>query len=244
MLFVSRVIFGEAPGRLEIPSLPHAMVAGEANQIPLILHGNRPRSATVELSYYVPDLALFQYDSLTDQTILWRADGIPYVEVMPVRRGNVRITVTVIFADGRNDSASTGVEVELPKHKPISFRAQWPGEPYNHPRDRIVMDLATPGEYRVLQFAALYRAGDPPVRVEAGNVHFKVISAPGEPPPVSVGGGFIWPKLPGHALILSTYDGLTDRTCVTVTRQVSKAEGFTCDELVPPDTSSVATGTR
>ena len=233
-LIVSRVIFGEAPGRLEIPSLPHAMVAGETSQVPLILHGHRPRSAIVELSYYVPDIAGFQSDCDTNQTVLWRADGTPYVNVTPLRRGNVRINVTVIFADGRNDRVMTGAEVDLPERKPISFRARWPGEPYDGPRDKIAMDAARLGEYWVLQFEALYREGDPPVQIDANDVHFKVISAPDEAAPVAVVGGFIWPKTPGHALILSTYEGLTDWTCVTVTKQASNAEGSSCDELVPP----------
>lgn len=240
---LNRILLRESPGRLTIPASPQTMIAGEPNPIPLELHGHKPRSGDVRVSYFVRDDAGFVFDSLVPTPVLWRSDGSPYVNITPEKTGNARFDIEVTFIDGRYDTATTAAAVQLPTTKPISFRIHTPGRDYFSPEGTIAMDLSSPNRNRVLQAGALYRADGVPVPIDAEKVHFVVLSPPGKPTPISMVAGVITAQHYGHALILSEYDGLTDLTCVKVVGRVEPGGDRTvCKELVPPGMSPPPSG--
>ncbi|MGB7355407.1 MAG: hypothetical protein WA374_03105 [Acidobacteriaceae bacterium] len=219
------------------------LIAGRDNELSLAFHGHKPTSVIVSEWYYDDAHELLPLDSILYPKILWRNDGTAYVNLVPSRRGDLKLNVQVFFEDRKESEASADAIVKLPEEKPVTFAIHTPGRDDPGREGTIYMDLSPIGNQDVLRAGAVYKAGGSPVAIDVKDVDFEVIATPGQPPPVTVDGttGFIRAVHYGHALIVARFEGLSSLTCVDVVGRLENGGDPTvCAELVPPGMSPPA----
>jgi hypothetical protein len=230
----ARLIFGESPGWLALRQMPSSLIAGEPNEVPLDLHGHKPESAFVTVGYNDDGRSgAMPYDTLEEEAISLRSDGSPYVVVTPRRLGEAHIDIEVIFQHGFNDKTAADVPVILPSRSPVALAVRLKGGDFSRPAGTIEISLTTAAPRAFLQTAALYSPGGAFVIIPESDVTFRVVSAPGQQPPIAVYGSTIMARNHGDAMILSTYRGVSDLTCVAVVGHVGMGTDSDCRELMP-----------
>jgi hypothetical protein len=225
-----------APGRLGAISEKPRLIAGEDNALVLNLHGYKPTLVTVTIFNYDDQHQILPSDSRSNPPIAWASDGSARINVRPSKRGDAHIEITVDFTDGKYDATSVDTPVDFPDSKPVSFGVHTPGRHYSDPEGTIDLDLTSAGKNDVLRPEVLYRNGATAVAVAPRDVKFRVISAPGQPVPIAIDDltGVVTAINHGHALIATTFEGLTNLTCVAVVGRVDEGGDSTvCQELVP-----------
>lgn len=230
------VILREAPGWLELREMPSALIAGEPNKIPLYVRKHKAESAFVTVSYYDDDHQRLPPDTFSKEPVAFSPNGTPYVVITPNRVGEAHIDVEVLFQHGFNDTAAADLPARLPDRKPVALMVRQAGDGFSRPEGTIPIELTAAGARTYLQAAVLYRAGGTPVVIPAGDIRSKVISAEGKPSSFIIVNStrflVVTANEYGHALILSSYDGATDLTCVAVMRCIDQGGDPDCHELV------------
>jgi hypothetical protein len=100
----------------------------------------------------------------------------------------------------------------------------------------IYLDLSEMSSHSGLGPMAIYHGAAQPAPIPPKYLHFKLITANGGDPPISIDetSGRITALKIGHALVQTTFEGLSDLTCVDVMENASDGSDRTnCQELVP-----------
>lgn len=105
-------------GRLAIIPLKQPLKLEEANEIRISVHGYNVHSANVSWSYYTVNGDLWSPDARMNVTVMYHADGSPYVRIVPEKLGKLRLALSACFDDGGSAVDSVDAEVVLPERKP------------------------------------------------------------------------------------------------------------------------------
>lgn len=223
---------GVAKGRLSIPLLANPLKLETLNKVPIELHGFSARTAHVNLSYNGGYAARHPGIAHTDVRIVHLQDGSAYISIVPENLGKLHLQIGVDFDDGYIDSATLDTaEVVLPDRKPeklyvdVGFRGT------------LYLDLTGKAKWSMVDAMALYAGALHPVPIPPEYLEFKVIAEDQKNPPISVdqSAGRITALNYGHALVQTTFEGISTLTCVSVQEDVSSgANRLDCSELVPP----------
>jgi hypothetical protein len=175
---------------------------------------------------------------------MYNADGGAYIQVVPEKIGKLQLTVVACFADGVPSIARTDAEVVLPERVPEKFLVARGGTGHTRTAGTIEMDLTEMFNKVALDPLAVYKGADHPVPIPGKYVTFKVISAAEDEPPISIDNtGRISALHIGHALIQTTFQGLSTLTCVDVISNARFGGSRTvCRELVPEGMTAPTTG--
>jgi hypothetical protein len=226
---------GIVHGRLIVPPLAHPLKLADENEVPIQLQGYKVHAAYISCRYY--DAAGNPSYSNDDAGVIVmnRPDGASYVNVVPEKLGKAQFHFEVQFEDGRAESASLDTEVVFPDRKPEKFLVARGGSGYTETSGTIYMDLSDSRE-RWLDPIAIYNVAAHPVPIPARYVHFTLIAATKNDPPVSIdeSTGKIRARHIGHTLVQATFEDLSVLTCVDVKELASDGnEHANCQELVP-----------
>jgi len=232
-------------GRLEIPALKHPLKLEEANEIPIVVHGYKVYSANASWSYYTNSGDLWPPDDEKVVAVLYHGDDSPYVEIIPEKLGKLRLGISSCFEDGGAASASVDAEVVFPEREPEKLLVAKLGGGYDDTSGTIYMALTERPKRRGLVPLLVYKGASHPTPIPAEKITFKVISANESAPPISIdkSTGEITAHHLGHALVQTTFNGLSTLTCIDVLTDARDGSDRTvCAELVPAGMVAPTTG--
>jgi len=223
-------------GRLVIAPLKQPLKLEEANEIPISVHGFEVYSANVSWSYYAANRDLWPTDADMDVTVMYHTDGSAYITIIPEKLGKIRLALSACFADGGAAVDWADAEVILPERKPEKLYVLTP-QCFSVGRcGTLYMGLAKGSKRAGLLPTIVYQGALHPAPIPAELVTFQVISATEDDPPISIdkSTGKVTPLRVGHALVQTSFEGLSTLTCVEVMVDSSDGSDRTvCRELVP-----------
>lgn len=230
----------ETHGRFELKLPYNPLKLAEENELPINFHGPQPRKVELTYSYYTPDGALMSPSEVTDVKLLHHSDGTTYVNVIPEELGKLYLNVLIIFADGKFETTHFDTEVVMTEQKPVKFYV------VSHLGvGTVYMGLSGMDRLEGLLAKAIYETDPNPVTIPAKEVRFRILTAtPGKPPIfIDEATGGITARDLGHALVVTTYHGMSALTCFNVMQSADDGSDRTvCHELVPPGMSDPLTG--
>jgi hypothetical protein len=97
----------------------------------------------------------------------------------------------------------------------------------------------------VMETFAVYSGASHPVPIPPEFLRFTILSENESDPPIAVDSstGMVSARRLGHALVQTTFKGISTLTCVSVQENVSSgANRLNCSELVPPGMTLPKTG--
>lgn len=193
-----------AEGRLTVTTPSRTLRFGEESAIQIQLQG--PPVLTLSVSQLQADRGNLGEGEVSIQH---RADGQTYVNLVPLGVGKMRLSFAVVFVDGGLDFAEVNVDVLPPIKPPVGLEME----------SNIYLDLSESRRKKVLWVQARYDVAGKPVylTVSPKEAHYKVTNQPGDPairfdPDTRT----IEALRAGHAIIETTYGGLSRATCVSV----------------------------
>jgi hypothetical protein len=158
-----------------------------------------------------------------------RPDGSHYLNFVPQCLGKVRVRVTAIFSDGAWEFED--VEREVVAASPPEKIDVGAGMPLH---SALRMDLSERGRRQRLGIEATWSSVKKPLWIPAQDAKFSVIQTKGEPAiRLDPQTGWIDALRLGHALIETSYGGLTQTACVLVTENAQAFSRAQCEELQP-----------
>jgi hypothetical protein len=167
--------------------------------------------------------------------VLHRANGDAYISITPLGLGTVEIGLVGSFSDGGILHQRISVYVEEPSTRPTKLTIGDGFSPYGSVHV-IRMRLENPiGNALVVK--ASYEGLKTPVKIDPNFARFTVnTGGKGDVISLDPRTGIIWPLNVGHALVETSYGGLTTRTCVAVvgTQAQIEREHSQCSELLAP----------
>lgn len=211
------------------PSTPLKLV--EKAEISLILHDKGLTSLAVSQRRYLdPEHKIYDAYGIYggDQTlpVHYRPDGSGYIEVIPLRLGEIELSLSGSFPDRAFDQNSIFVQVEPSQRKPEALVAASMGAP-DSDRDILRLDLhdspivdswVQDPKRRAYLFPAAYYLDFPvPIELDRSFVHFAV-KQPEDAPVIDFdpATGGMRPLRVGAAMVETSFGGLTKRTCILV----------------------------
>jgi hypothetical protein len=222
---------GAAKGRLSIPTLTHPLKLEEPNEIPIELHGYRVHATHVDVSYNDGYASRYPGFAHWDATILYHRDGSTFFIIVPENLGKLHLQIDVDFDDGYFDVAKLDTaEVILPDRKPERFYVD------DGFHGTLYLDLTGKAKWSMMDALAVYTGAAHPVPIPPEYLQFKIMAKDESNPPISVdqSTGKITALRYGHALVETTFRGLSTLNCVSVQEDVSSgANRLDCSELVP-----------
>ena len=236
---------GDAPGRLQILPLPGPLKLAEANEIPLRTNGFRVHSAHATWSYYLPNGYTLTPDASKEVNVKYREGGQAYVEIVPEKLGKLQLQIHTCFEDGKDSFADVDGEVVLGDQKPDSFQIARGGTGYRKTEGTIYLDLSNRSKTAMLDPVAKFPGAENVSPIPADRVNFDLVASPNGDSPITINEstGLITALHGGHALIKSTFDGISVLTCVAVVENARfPGNGTVCQELVPPGTAAPKSG--
>jgi len=224
-------------GMLQLPPLTEPLKLEEPNRIPLILYGGGVHSAFMTLSPLAENGDPGPQYAAGPVTVQYDGSGRAYVEVTPERVGSVQVRIAVYFNNGDMEAEDVDGSVVYPSRRPAKIEViDGPGGDIG----TVYLGLSHgPMEVRDAGLfpRALYAGAQHPAPIPYEDVKFTVISnTPGDPP-ISLDDttGQVEPRHLGHALVMTTFQGLVALTCIDVRMQSEYGNDLTvCQELVPP----------
>jgi hypothetical protein len=236
----SYTVKGIAKGRLSIPALVNPLKLEEPNEVPIELHGYKVRSAYVSVSYNDGYASRYPGFASYYATILYHPDGSAFFRFIPENLGKLHLQINVDFDDGYFDVAKLDTaEVVLPDRKPEKFYVNVGS------RGTLYLDLTGKARGVVIDPMAVYTGAVHPVPIPTEYLQFKVIAKDESSPPISVdeSTGTITALNYGHALVQTTFEGISTLNCISVQEDASSgANRLDCSELVPPGMTLPKTG--
>lgn len=230
---------GSATGRVFATAPSSPLILDQPNRIPLTLSNDSIHHIWVSLSYDAPDGTLRRPPHSSMQgKVLSDASGNEYINITPKRLGRLHADITVFFDDGLVDKADIDADVVLANRRPkklvIAISDGNPGIV----RPTLYLALSN-SRYRIGGlFPRVYYDGDPdPIPIPAKEVQFRIISGTDNGPSISIDSstGEVKAVHRGHALVITTFQGLRALTCVNVMQFPSDGSDRTvCRELIPP----------
>jgi hypothetical protein len=232
----------EVNGRLQILPLIQPLKVGEENEIPIQLHGYKVHYAYVSWGYYQDGGTSWVRDGGNAATILRHEDGSTYVQIVPDKIGKLRLQVGAWFEGGGDEDGWIDAEVVFPDRKPEKF---YIGDDLKA-SGTINLGLSNMSSSKAtLDAKALYKDAVHPTPIPLKYLSFRLITATESDPPISLdeSTGLITALHIGHALIMTTFQGMSTLTCVDVMKYDNDGSDPTvCKELVPEGMSPPLTG--
>ena len=231
---------GIAKGRLSIPALVNPLKLEEPNEVPIELRGYKVHSAYVSVSYNDGYASRYPGFASYYATILYHPDGSAFLRFIPENLGKLHLQINVDFDDGYFDVAKLDTaEVVLPDRKPEKFYVNVGSH------GTLYLDLTGRIKWAVMDPLAVYTGAVHPVPIPTEYLRFKIITENESNPPISVdrSTGTIMAINYGHALVQTTFEGISTLNCVSVQEDASSgANRLDCSELVPPGMTLPKTG--
>jgi hypothetical protein len=233
-------IVGESAGRFTIPAVPSALKEGEVNEIRVDLTSNGVAVHDVDVDLrYVSLLGQSDHgeDNREDVPLERHSDGTTYVSVTPTHIGDVTISISLNFADELFERHETAATVSFSDAIPSLIEAM-----SLEGRNSWILGMPTgdpvaPGAYKLRLLPEAVYLGQPhPVAIPARAVHFTVLSAPSQAPPITVDSatGMVQSVHIGHALVMMSFKGVTGFICIDVRHSDEESSNpATCAELLP-----------
>lgn len=236
-------LIGEVSGRLQIPPLDQPLKLEAPNEIPILLHGYKVHDASATLTFH-DDQNRVTSQNFSEVVVSYRPDDSAYVTVIPERVGKMRLLISVDFEDRNSETHEVETEVTFPARKPDTIYVSRAGSG-DGISETIKLDPTERSRHARLVPMALYGKSAHAVPIPARDVHFNLISATASEPPISIdqSTGTITALRIGHALVLTTFEGLSTLTCINVLQTVGDGSDRTeCRELVPRGMTPPPTG--
>jgi hypothetical protein len=230
-------------GRLDVLIPQQSLKLAEKNQVPIQVHA--PGLTKVEVQQIRYGRADSKGRKISHRPkggwavvpVLYRADGTPYIEVVPRVLGEMTLRISGRFPDGGETEAEGVVTVTVPQATPKKLIVGTDGAPgVNAPWLPVYQKPST--QTYGLSIRAIY--GDVPeqIDVDPALASFRVRSERNQPPIISVdkSTGRIKPLRSGAALVETTFGGWTSLTCVTVQDHYNPGAYPlpNCDSLLQP----------
>jgi hypothetical protein len=235
----------EVNGRLQILPLTQPLKVGEANDVPIQLHGFKVHSVYATWGYYKGESGSWVTDDGKEVTVLHHPDGSTYVQIEPMKIGRLRLQLGVWFEDGGDEDESIDAEVVFPDRKPEKIFTCRPESGDLKVSGTIYMDMTGMENKRGLCTMALYKDTVYPTPIPLKYLSFRLITDSENDPPISFdeSTGIITALHIGHALIQTTFQDMSTLTCVDVLKVVTDGSDRTvCRELVPEGMAVPLTG--
>jgi hypothetical protein len=155
--------------------------------------------------------------------VLYRPDGSAYIDFVPLRLGEIELTVSGIFADRVFDRSSTFLQVEPSQRKPAALIVAQAGMP-DRDTDTLRLNLDDshdgaqhPKDKTYLYPAAYYYDLQVPIVVDRPYARFAVRQDEDDPViDFDQATGGMRPLRRGAAMVETSYGGLVRRTCILV----------------------------
>jgi hypothetical protein len=213
---------------IQIVAPPEPLKVAEKAEISLILHNKGLTSVVATQNRYLdPEHKFRDVYGIDggDQTlpVRYRPDGSAYIELIPLRLGEIELTVFGSFPDRASDRNSAFIQVVPSERKPIAMIVGSAGRPDTDTDIlRLNLDDSHPWAQGPKQMAYLYPAAyyldlHVPIEVDRPFARFTV-RQPEDDPVIEFDqtSGGMKPLRRGAALVETFYGGLVKRTCVLV----------------------------
>jgi hypothetical protein len=234
-----------ADERIEIEAPSYKLKVAEDNEVSIrVLFPGLTMLVTDQTQYAGGKLTEPRSAPGTEQqpAILERA-GKTYIEVKPMQLGEVELSIVAKFSDGAIARKKVMLSVGLPDRRPCALIVADNEPPRTNSRlieahleDDTESWASKHAWISVLTVGASYEGTKYPVVIDPSHASFRVKSA-GGPPVIRVDSstGKIFPIRLGHALVETTFEGLTNRTCVIVEPgNASTSNPSVCNDLLLP----------
>jgi hypothetical protein len=170
--------------------------------------------------------------------ILSRPDGSRYIRILPITLGRSDLIVRSSYSGGVYTEESVHMDVQ-PSSLPVQQLLLTASGSGGKQASVILLDLDQDKRRTVVQTLPLvrYKTLLEPVHIGTKNVVYTVRGTPGDPViSIDSGTGFIKPLRAGHALLITTYAGVSTRSCVIVREHLLDSPKKTdCHELLKDD---------
>jgi hypothetical protein len=205
--------------------------------LPLTLSGPSVESASVSWSYF--DSTIGDFGPPTDATavsVQYHKDGYAYVNMVPTQIGKAKAYLNVDFSDGETAVQVIPANIKLAVRAPIKFTAALR---LGNEIQNIRIDVLDFDRYKrdFVRSYATYSGLKSAVRIPASDVTYTILPAPGAPSPIQVDpeSGKIDSLQVGHAVLETTFNGLTSRNCVIVQQSADTAAQSDCLDIMGKD---------
>jgi hypothetical protein len=223
-----------ADDRVEVVVPPHSLTLAEENEIPLRIHVEGLTSlSSYQTQYHVENARLRDEvdGSGTNLTILHHADGSAYVNVVPLRLGKVEFSFRGIFPDRVSSKAVVTFDVEPPTRRPRALAVDGGAPfPYSYLNRTSKISLDVDARYDNIKAW---------IRINPTFAKFKVRQAD-DVINLDESTAVVTPLHVGHALVETSFGGLTKLTCVVVRENEDsypRDPYAHCEDLVQPGES-------
>jgi hypothetical protein len=166
--------------------------------------------------------------------VVYRADGEAYIKILPLRLGRVEFLIKGVFPDGGVLQQTLHIYVEEPIAPPTRLMV---GSGFLSHGDQPIVTLSLGRSYQ-LSPNAIYDGIEDPIRIDPSLVRFSVRTE-GNREIIQVDSltGKVTGLNLGHALVETSYRGLTTPVCLIVVDGPSRIYDSTtshCEELLAP----------
>jgi hypothetical protein len=224
--------------RLDVANEQQGVILAQPNQIPINLHGFAAHFARgMWTGYDNGGGRIPSHSDDIDLPISIRPDGSAFATVTPLEMGKLRLTIVVAFEDGGVASKFTDLYVAPPDSPPEKIIAVADGGTRYH-SGHAYLDLSHLGVMKGgLAVRAFYPGVEQSVPIDSKMVNYTILSGNENSAPFAIDAstGTITPVHAGHALVQTSFKGLSRFTCVVVMDHSQSAfDHSNCDEQMPP----------
>ena len=218
------------------------VVLGRSSPVPIRLHGPEPLAIRIYQEGARPParrLPVHRDESIHEDmskpnVIFRKPDGRLFVNVIAEQPGTAPFRIDVLFSDGGVAARRVQIPVKLPDEKALLINAlnDISTGGFATPVTILHLSAKSPGNTRRLfPFVAF---GNPQwmFSLSATYVTFSLLGD-GHDPVVSLDAatGTVTALRPGHALVITRFDGAQSETCVVVTDDAIKGDPSNCEDL-------------
>jgi hypothetical protein len=162
--------------------------------------------------------------------------------VHPMWIGKVNIGLFILYNDGQIDTKDIDVQVVAPDKTPLKIISMQPGGMKSTIHTPLTKDNLIPGA--IWGIYAIYDEKDGPVLIPRNLLQTEIIASNQDSPPFhmdqSINDDYLYAMADhtGHALVKSSFDGLSVLTCIAVETEhdwllMDHGDHTTCSELIP-----------
>ena len=224
--------------KLDCTSVPKIMDLAVANRVPLDFSGQSVklvRAGWQDAGPGDPEWAPFHDDETVDlQT--GPSEG-QFVNVIPTRLGNQRLTITAFLTDRSVANCRAVVLVKVGAKTPDTFFLSRAGMG-PRPAQLVVLDLSKESSKAGFEPVATYAETQKTIRLRAREVDFQILTAPGEQSPIKLDSstGMVEAISLGRGVIKASFQGHSASTCVIVRASVAAGRPQNCGDIAPETT--------
>jgi hypothetical protein len=208
------------------------MMFGQANKVPVDLHGQALREISVSWDSL--------WGPLSPVAVEHDVDGGSFVEVTPKGIGKLVLALGFVYEDCAIQEERVDVSVRAPERAPERLVLTWTNWHDVRKEGTAQLDFADFSSV-VLTPIAYYKGVDSAVPILGDEVAFTVLTRKNEEAPVTFDPSFraVHSAHVGQALIKATFRRISAYTCVDVKRDVKAASGASgCHDILPNDAAA------